>query len=241
MTSTLLPVDLLDVDPTNPRPSPGDVDELAASIQRDGILTALVVRPAGGRYGVLCGSRRLEAAKLLGLAEVPCDIRSPADDTTARAVGLAENLHRQSLDAISEARAYRRMLDTDATLTQQTLADRLGVSQPRIAQRLKLLELPLQVQEAVASGEVTIASAYKAAKTTRGPLDRPRKRPKRDVEPHELTGRWAGDVTDVLAGVNPALPAAVRTAAAAKRETVEQFIARAVGERITRLYRGELG
>lgn len=238
--TTLIRVHLLDVDPTNPRPAPGDVADLAASIEKDGILTPLVVRPAGTRYGVLCGSRRLAAAQLLGMDVVPCEVRRlELDDTTARAVGLAENLHRQSLDAISEARAYRRMLDADDTLTQLTLAERLGVSQPRIAQRLKLLELPLQVQEAVASGEVTIASAYKAAKDTRGPLDGPRRRSKRDVRPEELGVRWEGDVTDVLAGVNPALPAAVRRAAAAKRETVEHFIAKAVEERIRRLYLGD--
>lgn len=239
-TRTVLPVALLDVDPTNPRPAPGDVAELVESVRADGILAPLIVRPTpSGRYGVLCGSRRLTAARRIGLAEVPCEIRDALDDATARAVGLAENLHRESLDAISEARAYRRMLDTTAGLTQAALASRLGVSQPRVAQRLKLLELPLHVQDQVAAGEITIDSAYKAAKATRGPLDRPRKRKKRDITAADLAaGRWSGDVLDVLRGINPALPSAVVTAAKAKRQTVEQFITRAVEDRIRELYLG---
>ena len=232
----LLPVGALVVDPTNPRPDPGDITELVESVRTDGVLSPLIVRPLvrGARYGVLCGSRRLAAAHAVGLTQVPCTVRTDLDDATAAAVGLAENVHRRSLDPIAEARAYRRMLD-DTGCTQQELADRLGVSQPRVAQRLKLLELPAPLQAAVAAGEVTIASAYRAAKDTRGALPGPRKRAKRSVTPADLI-----DLVDHLAMHRPGIASSVRTAAKARRETPEQFIATAVEERIRRMYGREI-
>lgn len=226
MTATVqLPVELLVVDPTNPRPDPGTVDELATSIAADGILSPLIVRQfPDGRYGVLCGQRRLTAARRVGLTAVPATVID-VDDRQAAIVGLAENLHRSSLDPISEARAYRRMLDQQPGLTQLELADRLGVSQPRIAQRLRLLQLPGPLQAAVAAGEVSIMSAYKQAKTTRGPLDRPRKRKTRDADPLDLLD------------LNPKLTAAVRTAAATTGTSLSQWIAKACSDQLRRTYR----
>lgn len=230
--TTTLPIDTLTVDPTNPRPDPGDITELVESVRTDGILSPLIVRPLddGARYGVLCGSRRLAAAHAVGLTEIPCTIRHGLDDTTAAAVGLAENVHRRSLDPISEARAYQQMLH-DTGCTQAELADRLGVSQPRIAQRLKLLTLPAPLQAAVATGEVSIHSAYRAAKDTRGALSKPRRRKTRDVTPADLI-----DLVDHLGLTHPGLVSPLKTAAAAVGETPERFVAMSVEQRIRRLY-----
>lgn len=173
----LLPVALLDVDPCNPRKDPGDVTDLATSVAAAGVRQPLQVRPDGaGRYGVVCGSRRLAAALLAGLDAVPCIVRDLTDDDALFYGGL-ENLARSSMNPIEEANLYRELLARNPELTQYDLAARLGVSQPKVAQRLKLLELDVDIQELVAAGEMSIAAAYRLAKSERGALPAPRRRP----------------------------------------------------------------
>lgn len=175
-TTVELPLDRLVVDRCNPRTDdPGRIDELGASIRDLGVLQPLLVREnRDGRYGVVCGSRRLAAARHVGLATVPCIVRQ-LDDVQALIAGGADNLARADMNPIEEARLYRDLIGRTG-LAQDQLADRLGISQPKLSQRLKLLDLPPHVQRQVADGTMAVSAAYKLAKKDRGALSRPRRR-----------------------------------------------------------------
>jgi len=141
--------------------------ELAESIRRVGVLQPLVVRPIspgrGGKrplFELVAGERRFRAAKEAGRTEVPVIVRA-LDEPEARRINLLENLQREDLSAIEEALAFEQLLDlgNGAPITQQALAERLGCSQPHVANRLRLLKLPLEWQQKVISGEITASQA----------------------------------------------------------------------------------
>lgn len=138
------------------------LDELAASIRQFGILQSLTVTlpDQDGMHTLIAGERRLRAAKLAGLTTVPVRMRdfTPDDLSVAR---LAENLLRVDLSPIEQAKAFRRLLD--GKLSQRDLADKLGLSQPHIANRVRLLKLPAELQERVISGEIGPSDARQLA------------------------------------------------------------------------------
>ena len=142
-----LPVESIHPNPDQPRRS-FDVpalDELAASIRQLGVLQPLLVRPTGDRFELVAGERRLRAAKSAGLTSVPVVVvETDREGSLERA--LVENLHREDLNPVEEAAAYRQLLE-EGGLTQQALADRLGRSRVAITNALRLLELPVAVQK----------------------------------------------------------------------------------------------
>jgi len=135
----------------------GDVMELAASIKAQGILEPLVVRPNGGKHELVCGYRRLAAAKLLKLAEVPVVVREMTDAQVVEAQ-LVENLQRQDLNVLDEARAYRAYIDVTKA-TQAELGKKVGVSQSHFAKLLSVLELPDKVRNLIAAGKLSASHA----------------------------------------------------------------------------------
>jgi ParB family chromosome partitioning protein len=157
--------DAIEAAPENPREiwDGPEFDELVRSIERHGILQPLVVRRAKGdaaqpaRWELLCGERRLRAARALRLATVPC-VRLDVPDERKREVMLIENLHREDLDPIATAKAYRALIDEHG-LTQDELARRLAKSRPAITNALRLLELPGALQGEVARGAITAGHA----------------------------------------------------------------------------------
>ena len=142
-----LPVDGIRPNPDQPRRSFDQpaLEELAASIRQLGILQPLLVRPSGDGFDLVAGERRLRAAKLAGLTSVPVVVvETDREGSLERA--LVENLHREDLNPIEEAAAYRQLLD-EGGLTQQALGDRLGKSRVAITNALRLLELPVAIQK----------------------------------------------------------------------------------------------
>jgi ParB family chromosome partitioning protein len=131
--------------------------ELAASIREVGILQPLVVRRSGSGYEVVTGERRLRAAKLAGMATVPVVLRD-SDDSDLLREALIENIHREDLDPIELAEAFRQLLD-ELGLKQEELADRVGVSRSHIANTIRLLALPLEVQQLVADDKLSAGHA----------------------------------------------------------------------------------
>ena len=131
--------------------------ELAASIREVGILQPLIVRRSGSRYEVVTGERRLRAAKLAGMATVPVVLRD-SDDSDLLREALIENIHREDLDPIELAEAFRQLLD-ELGLKQEELADRVGVSRSHIANTIRLLALPLEVQQLVADDKLSAGHA----------------------------------------------------------------------------------
>jgi ParB family transcriptional regulator, chromosome partitioning protein len=155
-----VPVNAVGPNPKQPRTRFDDetIAALAASIREVGILQPLVVRKAGdGRYELIAGERRLRAAKAAGLASVPIVLRDSEDADLLREA-LIENIHREDLNPIEQAEAFRALLG-ELGLKQEELADRVGVSRSHIANTIRLLALPLDVQQLLADDKITAGHA----------------------------------------------------------------------------------
>lgn len=132
--------------------------ELAESIQAHGMLQPIVVRPvADRRYQIVAGERRWRAAKRIGLSEVPVVIRDMSDSEASQ-VALIENLQREDLDPIEEARGYQALMQ-QYDMTQEDVARTVGRSRPAVANSLRLLNLPVPVQEMLSKGRITVGHA----------------------------------------------------------------------------------
>jgi ParB family transcriptional regulator, chromosome partitioning protein len=149
-----VPVGAIAPNPRQPRTNfdQETLESLAASIREVGILQPIVVRRLGDAYELIAGERRLRAARLAGLATVPVVVRDSDDADTLREA-LIENIHRQDLGPIEMAEAFRELLE-ELGLKQETLADRLGVSRSHIANTIRLLQLPRDVQQLLADGRI---------------------------------------------------------------------------------------
>ena len=126
------------------------LNELAESIRENGIVQPLVVRPREGGYELIAGERRWRASQMAGLAKVPIVIRD-VDDRTALELALVENLQRENLDPIEEAKGYARLLD-QFDLTQEEIAAKVGKNRATVANALRLIKLPAEVQTYVRDG-----------------------------------------------------------------------------------------
>ena len=122
-------------------------------IQQNGLLQPIVVRPYQGKYQIVVGERRYRACLLAGIEEVPCLVQNYDEQQTATAA-IVENIQRENLSAIEEALAYQQILDTQ-NITQEELAQKVGKKQSTIANKLRLLQLPMTVQEAVRRKDIT--------------------------------------------------------------------------------------
>jgi ParB family transcriptional regulator, chromosome partitioning protein len=151
-----IPVDLIDPNPRQPRRSFDEVKlgELAESIRTRGVLQPIVVRPlAGGRYELVAGERRLRAARIAELDLIPAMLRQ-ADDWERLDLALAENMARQNLNAVEEARACAMLVD-DLGLTKEEVGKRVGRSRVAISNLIRLLDLPEEALELIESGHLT--------------------------------------------------------------------------------------
>jgi len=135
-----------------------ELSELVESIKIHGIIQPLVVTIIlGGGYELVAGERRLRAAKLAGLRQVPVIVRT-AKELEKLELSLIENIQRHDLNAVEKAYAYRKMVD-EFGLTHEEAAKRLGISRPQFSNMLRLLSLPVDVQKGVASGRVSVSQA----------------------------------------------------------------------------------
>jgi ParB family chromosome partitioning protein len=149
-----VPVGAVAPNPRQPRTIFEDsaLDALALSIQEVGVLQPIVVRKVGGGFEVIAGERRLRAAKKAGLATIPAILRD-SDDSESLREALIENIHRENLNPIELAEAFRELLE-ELGLKQETLAERLGVSRSHVANTIRLLQLPAEVQTRLAEGKI---------------------------------------------------------------------------------------
>ncbi len=130
------------------------IADLATSIARRGVLQPIIVTPGeDGGYEIVSGERRWRAARRAGLAQVPAIVRD-VDPEELLAIALIENLQREDLDAIEEADGYRRLVE-EFDLTQAEVAEQVGRSRPAIANALRLLELPDEVQSMVREAKLS--------------------------------------------------------------------------------------
>lgn len=131
--------------------------ELTASIREKGLLQPLLVRPFGSGFQLIAGERRFRAAQMAGLDSVPVIVRD-APDGESLELALIENIQRENLNAIEEARAFRRLLD-EFGLTQDDVARRVGKSRSAVANSVRLLQLPAEIQEQIRSGKLSAGHA----------------------------------------------------------------------------------
>ena len=145
--------------PDQPRKSFDEtqLSELSDSIKQNGVLQPILVRKKGDKYEIVAGERRYQASKLAGLKEIPAIVRD-IDDAEVFQLALIENLQRSDLTPIEEARGYRQLLDTKG-LTQEGLAKILSKSRSAIANTLRLMDLPQEVQDMMEEGQITAGHA----------------------------------------------------------------------------------
>jgi len=150
-------VERISRNPHQPRASekPEALQELADSIRQHGIIQPLIVTESdgGNRYQLIAGERRLEAAKLAGMSTVPVVVREATPQQMLE-LALIENLQRADLNPIEEASAYRHLMD-DFGLTQEQVAARVGKNRVTVANSVRLLRLPHEVQQAIIAGQIS--------------------------------------------------------------------------------------
>lgn len=134
-----------------------ELNELAQSIKANGLVQPVVVRRNGSKYQIVAGERRWRAAQKAGLHKIQVVVRDVADDKLLE-LALIENIQRQELNPVEEARAYRKLIDT-VGITQEMVAERVGKERSRITTSLRLLKLPEDILTMVAEGSITAGHA----------------------------------------------------------------------------------
>ena len=135
------------------------IEELSASIAEHGILQPITTRKLpNGRYQIISGERRWRAARMAGIKEVPIIVKEDVDDRQALELGLIENLQREDLNAVEEARGYKTLAETFG-MTQDQIAARVGKSRSAVANAMRILALPQEVLDMVLSGELSSGHA----------------------------------------------------------------------------------
>jgi ParB family chromosome partitioning protein len=154
-----IPVSKIHPNPSQPRTEfdPEALTELAESVSRNGIIQPIIVRPDADGYQLIAGERRWRAAAQAGLATIPAIVRT-ATDSESLELALIENIQRQDLNPIEQAKAYKDLIERFA-LTQDDAAARLGKKRSSVANMLRLLDLPQDIQDAVSRGTLSMGHA----------------------------------------------------------------------------------
>jgi len=154
----------LDIDQVKPNPfqprlkfNPQTIEELAKSIQESGILQPIVVVPEENYYRIIVGERRWRAAQKIGLKKIPAFIRSLPQEKQLEA-SLVENLQREDLNPLEIAFAYQKLMQ-DLNYTQQQIADKVGKDRTSITNYLRLLKLPIEIQDYLTEGKISMGHA----------------------------------------------------------------------------------
>ena len=155
-TSIEISIDLVCANPEQPRKffSEAELNDLKESIMEYGVLQPIIVKKnPGGNYFLIAGERRLRAAKLAGLTKIPAVIKD-FDEKDAAVIAVVENVQREDLSYIEEAHAYKKLID-DYGLTQGELASKIGKRQSTISNKLRILTLPIDIQEKLLDAHLT--------------------------------------------------------------------------------------
>ena len=154
-----IPVDQIEINPKQPRLDFDEqaLKELSESIKLHDIIQPITVVKAGSKYQLISGERRWRASKMAGLTDIPAYVRT-ADNQEMLEMALLENLQRENLNAIEIAMSYRRLMD-ECELTQEQVADRMKKERSTVANYLRLLKLPPDIQKAVRDGQLSMGHA----------------------------------------------------------------------------------
>ena len=146
----MVEVDRITPNRFQPRSQFKDLEGLAASIKENGVIQPIIITEDQGTYQLVAGERRWRAAQLAGIARIPAILRNVSDDRKLE-MALVENIQRQELNPLEEARAYELLL-SDLQLTQEEVAKRVGKDRSTIANQLRLLKLPKKIQDMISDG-----------------------------------------------------------------------------------------
>ena len=148
-------IDKIRMNPNQPRKQFNEISlaSLAETIKSKGILQPLLVRKIGDRYELIAGERRLRASKMAGLNQVPVIVRD-TEEADSLEISILENIQREDLNPIEEARGYKDMLDT-LFITQDELAQRVGKDRSSVTNTIRLLQLPKEIQQDLIAGELS--------------------------------------------------------------------------------------
>lgn len=155
-----LPIELIDPNPHQPREhfDHAGLEELVSSIQVHGVMQPVIVTPkTDGRYELIAGERRLRASKIAGLSRIPAIVRTATEQEKLE-LAIIENIQRQDLNPLEEANAFIR-LQNEFSLTQEEIAKRAGKSRSQVANTVRLLQLPEEVQSALRQGRISASNA----------------------------------------------------------------------------------
>ena len=145
-------IDLIEPNPEQPRTrfAEASLEELAQSIRVNGVVQPIVLRQVGGRYQIVAGERRWRASQRAGLRKIPAVVKEVSDEKLLE-LALVENIQRQELNPIEEAKAYRKLIDTIG-LTQEEVAERIGKERTVVTTSMRLLRLPGEIQRVIEEG-----------------------------------------------------------------------------------------
>ncbi|MFA5118744.1 MAG: ParB/RepB/Spo0J family partition protein [Candidatus Omnitrophota bacterium] len=154
---TFLAIEKIKPNPYQPREDfePQSLEELTQSIREKGVIQPILVRQSGEQYELIAGERRFRAATALKLKEIPVIIKN-VDDRDSLELSLIENIQRQNLNPVEEARAYHYLIEK-YQLTQDEVSDVLGKSRATVANVLRLLKLPMEIQDEIKKGRISFA------------------------------------------------------------------------------------
>lgn len=165
-----VPIEHIEPSPLQPRArfEPKALEELTQSVRAGGLVQPVIVRPLGDRFELVAGERRLRAAKLAGLVRIPAVVRVLSDEQ-ALELSLIENLQREDLNPLEQARAFER-LSSEFALTQEEIAARTGKDRTTVANLMRLLRLPAEVQALLEEGKLTAGHARALLKLEDSPV-----------------------------------------------------------------------
>lgn len=155
----LIDINLIDPNPDQPRKefNQDNLNELAQSIKENGVIVPITVNKVQGRYQIIAGERRYRASKIASLKQIPCYIRVVTEQSSMQ-MALIENIQREDLNSIEIALSLKALLDS-SNISQQELGDKLGKSRSSIANYVRLLNLPAEVQLAIRNDQISMGHA----------------------------------------------------------------------------------
>jgi ParB family chromosome partitioning protein len=239
VVAKMVPIDLIQRNPNQPRKrfDEADLAELADSIRARGVLQPILLRPAPGdasRYEIVAGERRWRAAQRAGLHTIPAVVQD-FDEVEVLEIGIVENVQRADLNPLEEAQGYQQLIERFGR-TQQEIAEAVGKSRPHIANMLRLLGLPGEIQDMVRDGRLTAGHA-RAILAAPNPVELARQAIAQALNVREVE-RLAATAKEEKHGPR------VRPAGAEKdadTRALEAQIANALGLAVTITHKGESG
>lgn len=222
-----VPIDAVSPNPDQPRTNfkPEELEELAASIEKDGLLQPILVRSVGDNsYQIIAGERRWQACKSIGMKTVPIRIKE-ADDDQALELALIENIQRSDLNPIEEAYGYRRMMERQ-NLTQSEIAQLLSKGRSTIANALRLLELPEDAQQLLFEEKITAGHA-------RAILSVPTKDGRQQLTEKLVSEKLSVRETEAIARLLAARPQSKSTSARKPTPKSFKIVARSLREQLS--------